>query len=360
MAEMNTRRELFGMAALGAAGLAAGPLMGATAAGGLDRSGRVKFCVIADIHYHPHTFPHSTKDFLGKVIARAKREKCDFIISLGDFNHHAAKDTDYNAYFRDCGLPTYHVIGNHDDDGNPHEETLAAYGLKSGHYFFDRNGFRFIVMDPNHVRWADGTLDHYSSGNYYKKDHREDLKAYYDQKKRDVIGVVPPEQVEWLRETLAASPYPCVIASHQSFERDYSRCSACSNGEEIRKVFAEAVAACPGKIALVMNGHHHIDYFRVLDGIRYFDVNSASFQWMGSNYKHGHYSAEYCKEVSCAPFIVGWDDPLSAIVTMSGDGHLKIDGSDALYTHGVTAEMCKFGPDGAGRRTHPSILSIEL
>ena len=88
-------------------------------------------------------------------------------------------------FYNECGLPAYHVIGNHDDDGNEHSETLKTYRMESGHYFFDRNGFRFVVVDPNHIKYGDGRIVHYSKGNYFKKNSAAG----------DVIGVVPPESV---------------------------------------------------------------------------------------------------------------------------------------------------------------------
>ena len=50
--------------------------------------GRVKFCVFADIHYKPHAFPHSTKDWLKRILDHAEAEKCDFIIHCGDLCHY--------------------------------------------------------------------------------------------------------------------------------------------------------------------------------------------------------------------------------------------------------------------------------
>ena len=136
--------------------------------GAVVSRGRVKFCVFADIHYKPHAFPHSTKDWLKRILDHAEAEKCDFIIHCGDFCHYPHRDRDYVDFYNGFGrkIPVYHVIGNHDDDGNSHEQTLEAYGMKCGHYFFDLKGFRFIVLDPNHIRYADGHVEHYSNGNY--------------------------------------------------------------------------------------------------------------------------------------------------------------------------------------------------
>ena len=321
-----SRRGFLGMCALSGAGAAAA-LGGCASAktAELATTRRVKFCVFADIHYNPGVCPHASKEWLGRILERAEKENVDFIIHCGDFCHHPARDKDYVNFYNDFHLPTYHVIGNHDDDGNSHAETLEAYRLKSGHYFFDRNGYRFIVTDPNYVKYADGRVEHYSNGNYYKK------------KPGGLISYVPPEQLEWLKETIGSSPYPCVVFSHQSFERGYG--SSCSNPEEVRRIFDAANAANPGRVPFVINGHSHCDFVRVLEQIVYMEVNSANFQWLGSKFNHSSYPEEFCRNVSSAPHIATVNDPLSAIVTLDGSGLIDVDGMKSSFYMGISPKQ---------------------
>ena len=151
------RREFIGA---GLASLAAGNLLAKPA------EDEVKFCAFADIHYYPGVFPHDTREWLERVLNRAEKSKVDFIIHMGDFTHTPVKCRDYVDFYNDFRIKTYHTIGNHDDDGNSHEETLAAYRLSRGYYHFDRGGFRFIVTDTNNCL-VDGKWVHYSNGNYY-------------------------------------------------------------------------------------------------------------------------------------------------------------------------------------------------
>ena len=358
---MTTNRR--GFLGIGALAGASTMLAGGARADAKSASGKVKFCVFADIHYRPgpRGFPHSTKEWLGRVLARAEQEHCDFVIHCGDFSHNPAADTDYVDYYNNFKLPTYHTIGNHDNDGCTDEETLKAYRIAKGYYSFDCNGFRFVVIDANHVRWADGRLEHYSKGNYYRMGKIPEHKAFYDQGKRDVIGVVPPEQLDWLRKTIDESPYPCVCFSHQSFERPTG--NACHNGAEVRAIFDAANAKTPGKVRLVINGHHHCDNLRILEKIVYFDLNSASFQWIGTRHSHKHYPESFFKEIEQTPRSVpwiAWDDPLSAIVTLSADGNMRIDGMVSKFSCGVTPEMCNVGPDACGRLTTPFVQSADL
>ena len=356
------RREFLGIGALaGASAMLAG--RSARAAEKRSASGTVKFCVFADIHYRPGTtgFPHSTKEWLGRVLARAEQEHCDFVIHCGDFCHNPAADKEYVDFYNSFKLPTYHTIGNHDDDGCTHAETLKAYGMEHGHHFFDCNGFRFIVIDANHVRWADGRLEHYSKGNYYRKGKVPELKRFYDEGKIDVIGVVPPEQLAWLKDTIDSSPYPCVCFSHQSFERPTG--NPCHNGAEVRTIFDAANAKTPGKVRLVINGHHHCDHLRILEKIVYFDLNSANFQWIGTKHSHKHYPESFFKEIAQKPRSVpwiSWADPLNAIITLTAEGDMRIDGMVSKFSCGVTPEMCNVGPDTCGRLTVPFVQSADL
>ena len=85
-----SRRSFLGGAAFAAAGMAAK----GSAAAVPEKSGKVKFCVFADIHYKPGPwgFPNSSKEWLGRILERAKREKCDFIIHCGDMCHNPPEE----------------------------------------------------------------------------------------------------------------------------------------------------------------------------------------------------------------------------------------------------------------------------
>ena len=345
-----SRRSFLGGAALAAAGLAAKDSAAAKVAG----SGKVKFCVFADIHYTPGPFPNSTKEWLGQIIDHAKAEKCDFIIHCGDFTSYPVRYSEYVDFYNNCGLPAYHVIGNHDDDGNAHEETLKAYRMECGHYFFDRNGFRFVIVDPNHIQYGDGRIVHYSKGNYFKKNSAAG----------DVIGVVPPEQLVWLKETIENSPYPCIVFSHQSFERPTG--NACHNYRDVLKIFDDANRKVPGKVRMAINGHHHRDHIRTLNKVVYFDLNSANFDWIGSSRAHGKYTKEYLeanqlksKVGGKVPFI-SWVDPIHAIVTMDVDGTIKIEGMESKFACGVTPESVGVRFDTCARPTTAGVQSLEM
>ena len=325
--------------------LSGGVAFGANGKAGAGQSGEVKFCAFADIHYYPKVFPHDTREWLERILVRADKAKADFIIHMGDFTHTPAACKDYVDFYNNFHIKTYHTIGNHDDDGNSHAETLAAYRLDRGHYFFDHGGFRFIVTDTNHC-FADGKFMHYSSSNYY---------AIYKKLGGSSISRVTPEQLEWLKATIESSPYPCIVTSHASYERE----DGSPDRAAVRKIFDDANAKHPGKVRLVINGHHHCDHVRILDNIVYLDLNSASYDWVN---KHTAYPEADEKRWRHARHVIAWNDPVSAIITIGQNGHLKVEGQKSTFYLGITPEMAGLPPVN-GRQCRlitPNIQSFEL
>ena len=337
------RRDFFKMGALAGAGMLSG---GAKAANGTAANGQVKFCVFADIHYKPGPwgFPNSSKEWLGRILDRAKREKCDFIIHCGDMCHNPPEVKDYIDYYNSFEIPTYHTIGNHETDGCSYEDVLKTFGIEKGNYFFDKNGFRFIVVDTNYFyRKSIKGFVHFGKG--VKQDG-------------DQWGRIPDEQYEWIERTIAESPYPCVTFSHLSFER-------ATGNERMQKIFAKANAKNPGRVRMSINGHYHCDYLRVLDNVLYFDVNSASYQWIGGKRAHKFYPAEYFEKIGQGgnarkvPWIA-YEDPLCAIVTMTADGGVRIDGMESKFACGVSPKKVKMEVDYHSRATTARIQSANM
>ena len=342
------RREFLSLGALAGAGIIAGEAKAAKKPK-VSASGQVKFCVFADIHYKPERpgawgFPNSSKEWLERILERAKREKCDFVIHCGDMCHNPPAVKDYVDFYNDYDIPTYHVIGNHETDGCSYEDVLKTFRLEKGHYFFDRGGFRFIVIDTNYF-------------------YRKSIKGYVHfgkgvKEEGDQWGRIPDEQYEWIEKTIASSPYPCITFSHLSFERGVGN-------KRMQEIFARANAAVPGKVRMAINGHCHCDYLRVLDDVLYFDVNSASYQWIGSSRAHTLYPAEYFKrnglgdKVRKVPWI-SYNAPLSAIVILQGDGTVEIDGSTADFDHGITPKKVKMELDYNSRLTTARIQSAKM
>lgn len=289
----------------------------------------------------PGVFPHDSFEWLGRILDRADREHAELVIHLGDFTHGPTKAREYVDWYNGFKIPTYHVIGNHDDDGNTHQETLECYRMKCGYYSFDVNGFRFVILDPNYY-YYDGVYTHYSSSNYYKFGEYRDY--------------VPPEQVEWLKDTLDSSPFPCVLFSHESFERESD---GVKNQDLVRKVIDNANEKHPGRVMMCINGHYHRDNLRIINNVAYFELNSASFEWVPQ--KHNLYPEELCSSYRLAGNTVMYNDPVNAIITLTDDGGIKVDGMTSSLFMGITREMTgndKF--DAHGRPTTATVSSFNI
>jgi hypothetical protein len=218
--------------------------------------------------------------------------------------------------------------------------------LERGYYSIDRGGFRFVILDPNYFCNEPGRFIHHSKGNYF---HRSVMST---------INWIPPEQMEWLRQTINTSPYPCVVFSHQSLERGPGG-AVVKNAADVRRIFNEANAKKPGTVRLVVNGHAHNDNLRVLDNILYWDVNSANYRWFGP--KHAKYPAEYMKSHPGAQYTLAWTEPLSGVLTLWQDGRIRIEGSKADWLFGVKPTDANYPKyDRDGRETHPVIQSADM
>ena len=331
MEKMN--RETFLKLMTGSAALAVVPT--GSAANAIARcsptvaGGRVRFTAFADLHYMPGSWANSEDlSFLRGILDRAEKAKTDFVIHLGDFVHRTDRAEERAAIkaYADFAQPTYHVMGNHDAQIDGWQNALKAYGMKRNYYSFDCKGWRFIVADANYFKTKDGRYTHHERGNFAIADERKELVW---------ATCIPPEQVEWIKKTIGESPYPCVFFSHESLERGWS----IGNDREIRGIFESANRKSPGKVRLVINGHHHTDHVRVWNGIVYFELNSANYYWYGGG-KSVKYPKEMLDKAEGLKDTIAWTDPLSAVITLD-EHEIRIEGSHSTY-------LCNIRPEDVG------------
>jgi hypothetical protein len=302
---------------------------------------QLRFAVFADLHHYPGVFHTQARERLQCILERARQASADCVISLGDFCHAPGRYPEIAEDFRAAGLPVFHALGNHDTDNGSLAEALETYKMPHQYYYIDLKGFRLIFIDSNYYRHAGGHT-HFEFRNYFDfPETRETL---------------PPEQISWLQDCIMSSPHPCIILGHASIEREGGR--GIRNREQILKIFRRANAG-KRRVIMALNGHYHRNNLRILENVAYFDVNSASFDWL--NQPHRLFPESLCRQYEMVQHQVIYSEALSAIVSLSQQGDIQIEGSQAGFLHDVRREMTgNTVLDPAGRPCQAEILSAKL
>ena len=247
------------------AGLAVAPLSCIPQVSSRSRPGTTRFGIVTDSHYADadtigSRFYRHSLDKLTECVELMNTRKVDFLIELGDF-----KDQDNPAVeqrtisylqavekiFQQFNGPTYHVLGNHDEDSISKKQFLTHIentNVDSGrsYYSFDLNGLHFVVLDANYK--ADGT--DYDHGNFDWTDAN-----------------VPPAELNWLRDDLAAVRGPVIIFIPQLL--DGIGDTYVNNAEDVRQILEQS-----GKALAVFQGHHHPGSYNHIGEVHYYTLKA--------------------------------------------------------------------------------------
>ncbi len=238
----------------------------------------LSFAVIADTHLSPgrgawmNVIMHEgAAATLPAELESLRAEGVDFALLAGDMVNRATRsEFELLAGVLDATeLPVYGCVGNHDSYLSSSRADLLELAPElfpggSFDYVLARDPLRFIVMDASWWRTGDGeSTDHYDAGSSVK------------------IGL-RPEQMQWLRDTLAAdTSTPTVVVWHYGFydrPGDSScghrmRASTCASSADVLEMLEEA----PNVIA-TLSGHSHWNQVNSLAGIRHVQ-NPAFAEW---------------------------------------------------------------------------------
>ena len=265
---------------------------------------RIGMC--SDVHLPTmHDSEKRISSFIDSMIIA----KPDFIIELGDFGIPSEKYASYFDIWNSFPGPKFHVIGNHEMDGGTSLEEAVSYRkMKSSHYTFSKNGFKFIVLDGN------------------------DKKELNQKGYRSYIG---SKQLSWLQEELKNAEDPIVIFSHQGIGTDPNTPGerySVENSIEVRKIFEDHNKTNKSKkIICCFNGHTHHDFVEEIKGIWYITINSMSYKWLGEEYGQIRYNEDVDKEYKWIKFTAPYKDPLYTIVEISTEGYIKMSGKKSEY-----------------------------
>jgi Icc protein len=284
---------------------------------------RVRFGLIADVHQD--VMPDAMeriRSFAG-VMTEAK---VDFVVQLGDFcQPHPRNQVFLDAWNTFAG-PRYHVLGNHDMDGGfAAAQTAAFYGIPGPHYAFAAGPVCGLVLNGNEGGGK-------ASG--YKR----------------FIG---EQQLAWLDQELTQSQRPVLIFIHQPLDDP----RGIENGDAVRAVIEKAKA----KVVAVFSGHLHEDYERVVNGVRYIQINSASYVWLTGKAVRETFPPEVHKAHPYLRNVAAYQKPLWAIVTLDLErGTLEIEGKRSEWIGPDPWQRGASGKEYRPDRTRPGISDRQL
>jgi predicted phosphodiesterase len=229
------------------------------------RRGTARFGIVTDSHYADadtigsRYYRHSL-DKLTECVELMNAQKVDFLVELGDFKDQNNPPVEQRTItylravekvFQKFNGPTYHVLGNHDIDSISKEQFLnnvdnTNIDSSKSYYSFDFNRVHFVVLDANYR--TDGT--DYDHGNFNWTDTN-----------------IPPTELNWLRQDLAAAHGPAIVFIHQLLDGTGS--VYVNNAAEIRQILEQS-----GKVTAVFQGHHHEGSYSYIEGIHYYTLKA--------------------------------------------------------------------------------------
>lgn len=251
----------------------------------------VKVGIITDLH---QDVIHNGSERLDAFLAHTKKINPDLILQMGDFAYPNEKNKELIDRFNNANQTALHVIGNHDtDNGHTKDQCLSYWKMPARYYTKEINGVCFIILDGN------------EKGSPTRKGG---YPAY-----------INDEQKLWLQQQLKQIDKPIIVVSHQPL----AGAMAVDNAAEIQEI----LSAASDKILLAINGHTHIDCQLFIKNINYVHINSASYFWVGSKYKHNSYSEEIHKTHAWISSTCPYQDALFTTLTIDpSSGTLHIEG----------------------------------
>lgn len=276
---------------------------------------RCTFLAFGDLHHYPGEFLDDKQERWDKIVRRSVEENAEFIVGLGDYVHEPANNGAFAVQMMTSPKELYCCLGNHDTEHSSLETVLPLYRMPHNYYFFERSGYRFVVLDANYTL-NDGQYLHYNPG----------------VENRTKRGVLPPEQLAWLEQTLTESECPCILLSHHSIERP----DGMLNREAVWEILNRVNTAHPHRVLLCINGHHHRDHCTVINGVCCLDLNSAAYQYINPPFPR--YADDVLALAHGMAYTMNFSEPLSALISLTGDTRISIRGLTGAFLFDLTEQ----------------------
>ncbi len=338
---------------------------------------KLKFSLFSDFHYCKGMYAVTLSD-LEKILERAEKENAELILHAGDFcNNYSGSLEVINPLLQNkLGVPVCGVYGNHELEGKENSMSVvtkyltntenAVWGTEDGkigdgsipYYYVDIKNFRIICTDTNYSFNPDGFWEHNRTYSYGAPDGN---------KFADSLGT---EQLVWLEKVLMKSAKEgkkCIVISHDGFSGKFRTSSP--DAEHVRRLFACANSIKKGTVLMAISGHIHTNNAQLIDNILYFDMNTTRNSWWqlgGSVHytdEHTYTYTEYENGKEKETYERSYNndrmskntwysaDPLNAIITVSEDGEITVDGMESEYVFGVLPPETKWND------SEPRVLS---
>lgn len=241
---------------------------------GLDN--QVSFGIIADVH---QDLQKNARERLQIFVDSANQLNLDFIVQLGDLSHGTTTDSILQVWNKYEGIK-YHVLGNHDTDNLTKEAIVKKQEMRAGYYSYDCKGLHFVVLDLNYLIDEEGNYKDFGLGNNY---------GIASENK----NLISPEQLKWLDEDLKTTNKPTILFAHQGMGTIWDEFVSPS-APQIRAVLEKHNEGNTKKVIACFAGDQHVDAYEEINGIHYFQINSASYYWAdeAAIYSNGN-MAEY-------------------------------------------------------------------
>lgn len=273
----------------------------------------VKLGLIADLHQDiMHDGPERMQAFVREMAI----QRPDALIQLGDFAYPNEKNKAVIDLFNQAHPVTLHVIGNHDTDaGHTKDQCLDVWGMPDRYYAKEIAGIKLIVLDGNET----GSPVH--KGGY--------------------VSYIAEAQRNWLKKELQAADGPVIVISHQPLAGTI----AVDNAAEMQDLLGQFA----DKILIAINGHSHIDDLLRVKGVTYMHLNSASYQWVGGDFKHQSYTEEIHKNYPWISYTCPYRNSLFATLTVEPESQtIRIEGRSSDWIGPSPAEL--------GTKVHESLI----
>jgi len=238
---------------------------GFTAFGLAEDAPMVRLGIVTDVHAHDTDSPNEHKVMTGyaerlRAFADAMTSwPADALIDLGDFVNGTfvmgaeLGDPDRIPAILDQAVtalspfegPVHHVIGNHDVYDLTKEEYMAGISAEETYYSVDIGALHVVILDAQFQKSGED----YGNIGWM------------------VQGMIPEQELEWLREDLAATSSPTLVCVHQPLDVSFA---LLAGGPTISNYLAvRETLSASGVVIAVFQGHTHDFSLNTIDGIHY-------------------------------------------------------------------------------------------